>query len=95
MTELETLLPALGVALPAGIKLEGGSMSVMLAMEPANKLLTAGSLALNNTKLTGFNLPKKLAMIENWRGQERGRTPRSRPWARRSAWRRKGPARRT
>ena len=47
VAELETLLPALGVALPAGSRLEGGTMSVMLAMEgPANRLVTAGSLAL-------------------------------------------------
>ena len=67
--ELETLLPALGVVLPAGSRLEGGTASVMLAMEgPANRLVTSGSLALNNTRLTGFDLPKKMAGIEKLAG---------------------------
>ena len=71
--ELETLLPALGVVLPAGSRLEGGTASVMLAMEgPADKLVTSGSLALNNTRLTGFDLPKKMASIENLAGIKAG-----------------------
>jgi AsmA protein len=73
VTELETLLPALGVALPAGSRLDGGTMSVMLAMEgPANELVTAGSLALTNTRLTGFDLPKKMATIEKLAGIKGG-----------------------
>jgi AsmA protein len=71
--ELETLLPALGVVLPAGSRLEGGTASVMVAMEgPADQLVTAGSLALNNTKLTGFDLPKKMASIEKLAGIKAG-----------------------
>jgi AsmA protein len=71
--ELETLLPALGVVLPAGSRLEGGTASVMMAMEgPADQLVTAGSLALNNTKLTGFDLPKKMASIEKLAGIKAG-----------------------
>jgi AsmA protein len=71
--ELETLLPALGVALPSGARLEGGTVSVMLKMEgPADKLVTSGSLALNNTKLTGFDLSKKMAAIEKLAGMKSG-----------------------
>ena len=71
--ELETLLPALGVVLPAGSRLEGGTASVTLAMEgPADKLVTSGSLALNNTRLTGFDLPKKMAAIEKLAGIKGG-----------------------
>jgi AsmA protein len=71
--ELATLLPALGVVLPAGSRLEGGTASVMLAMEgPADKLVTSGSLALNNTRLTGFDLPKKMATIEKLAGFKGG-----------------------
>jgi AsmA protein len=67
--ELETLLPALGVVLPAGAKLVGGTMSVAMAMDgPADKLVTAGSVAVENTKLTGFDLPKKMASIEKLAG---------------------------
>ncbi len=71
--ELETLLPALGVVLPAGSRLEGGTASVMLKMEgPADKLVSSGSLALNDTRLTGFDLSKKMATIEKLAGIKGG-----------------------
>jgi AsmA protein len=71
--ELATMLPALGVVLPAGSRLEGGTASVALAMEgAADKLVTSGSLALNNTKLTGFDLPNKMAAIEKLAGIKGG-----------------------
>jgi len=71
--ELETLLPALGVTLPAGSRLEGGTASVMLVMVgPADRLVASGSLALNNTRLTGFDLPKKMATIERLAGIKSG-----------------------
>jgi len=71
--ELEAMLPAMGVVLPAGTSLQGGTASVILAMEgPANRLVTTGSLALNNTKLTGFDLPKKMASIERLAGIKGG-----------------------
>jgi AsmA protein len=61
VTELETLLPALGVVLPAGCSL--------LTMDgPADKLVTSGSLALNNVRLTGFDMPKRMASIEKLAG---------------------------
>jgi AsmA protein len=73
VSELETMLPALGVALPAGSRLDGGTASVTLAMEgPADKLVTSGSLALNNTRLMGFDLPKKMSTIEKLAGIEGG-----------------------
>jgi AsmA protein len=73
VTELEALLPALGIVLPAGSRLKGGTTTVMLAMQgPADKLVTTGSLALNNTKLTGFDLPKKMASIEKLAGIKSG-----------------------
>ena len=71
--ELEALLPALGVVLPAGSRLEGGTVSVELAMEgPAAALVTNGSLALNNTTLTGFDLPQKMASVEKLAGIKGG-----------------------
>ena len=71
--ELETLLPALGVVLPAGSRLEGGTASAMLRMEgPADKLVTSGSLALNDMRLMGFDLPKKMATIEKLAGIKGG-----------------------
>jgi AsmA protein len=71
--ELEALLPALGIVLPAGSRLDGGTASVTLGMEgPANELVTSGSLALNNTTLTGFDLPQKMASIEKLAGIKGG-----------------------
>lgn len=73
VSELATLLPALGVVLPSGSRLEGGTATVMLAMQgPADQLVTSGSLALNNTRLTGFDLPKRMAMIEKLAGVKGG-----------------------
>jgi len=67
--ELTSLLPALGVVLPAGATLQGGAASAHLTMKgPADRLVTAGSLALTNTRLAGFDFPQKLATAEKWAG---------------------------
>jgi AsmA protein len=67
--ELEGLLPALGIVLPAGTSLQGGNASANLSMEgPANGLVTTGTVALKNTRLVGFDLPKKMASIERFAG---------------------------
>ena len=39
---------------------------------PADKLVTSGSLALNNTRLTGFDLGKRMAAIEKLAGIKGG-----------------------
>lgn len=71
--ELEGLLPALAITLPAGTSLKGGTASANLTMEgPADRLVAAGSLALDNTKLVGFDLPKKMASIEKLAGIKEG-----------------------
>lgn len=67
--QLEGILPALGVTLPAGTRLEGGTASVALDMAgPADKLVSSGTLSLDNSKLAGFNLPQKMASIERLAG---------------------------
>ncbi len=67
--ELEALLPAMAVVLPAGTSLKGGTASANLVMEgPADRLVTTGSVSLNDTQLVGFNLPKKMASIEKLAG---------------------------
>jgi AsmA protein len=71
--ELEAMLPALGVVLPAGSRLEGGTASVMLSMDgPADRLVTAGTLGMSKTRLAGFDLPKKMATIEKLAGIQGG-----------------------
>lgn len=58
------LLPALGIALPAGSSLQGGSVTANLALDgPLDKLVTTGQLDLANVKLAGFNLGSKMSAI--------------------------------
>jgi AsmA protein len=71
--ELEALLPALAITLPSGTSLKGGTANVNVSMEgPADRLVTSGSLALDNTHLVGFNLPQKMASIEKFAGIKEG-----------------------
>jgi AsmA protein len=67
--ELEAMLPALGIVLPAGTSLRGGTASANLSMDgPADRLVTTGAVAVNNTRLVGFDLSKKMASIERLAG---------------------------
>ena len=63
--ELEAMLPAMNVELPQGSRLQGGTASVKLAMAGTlGHLTTKGSLSLDRTRLTGFDLGSKMAVIE-------------------------------
>jgi AsmA protein len=67
--ELEAFLPALAVSLPRGSTLQGGTASIKLAMEGVlAKLVTTGTVSLDNTKLAGFDLGRKMAVIETLAG---------------------------
>ena len=67
--ELAAMLPVIGIELPAGSTLQGGTANLKFAMDgPVAQLVTAGSLSFNNTKLAGFNLPKKMETIEHLAG---------------------------
>jgi AsmA protein len=58
------LLPALGVSLPAGSSLQGGSVTVNLSLDgPFDKLVTTGDLNVSNVKLANFNLGSKMSAI--------------------------------
>jgi AsmA protein len=70
--ELEAMLPALNVELPQGSSLQGGTASVKLAVAGALGHLTAkGSLSLDHTRLTGFDLGSKMAVVEMLAGIKR------------------------
>ncbi len=63
--DLVTLLPALGVTLPAGSRLEGGTLTANFTINgPLDKLVINGPVQLANTKLAGFDLGSKLSAIE-------------------------------
>jgi AsmA protein len=71
--ELAAMLPVMGIVLPAGSSLQGGTASVKLSLVgPLERLVTTGSLSLDNTKLAGFDLGGKMAFIEKLAGINRG-----------------------
>jgi AsmA protein len=71
--ELEAMLPALGVALPPGSQLKGGTLNTNLAISgPVNRLVTTGTIRLENSALAGFNLGSKLAAVSALSGKSTG-----------------------
>lgn len=71
--ELEAVLPAVGVALPPGSKLKGGTLDLNLdSAGPMDKLVTTGSVKLTNSELAGFNLGSKMSAISALSGKQTG-----------------------
>ena len=71
--DLETLLPALGVTLPSGSSLQGGTLSADLGVNgPVDKLVIAGPVKLVDTKLHGFDLGSKMSAISMLSGVKTG-----------------------
>lgn len=67
--ELEGFLPAVGVMLPAGSKLQGGTLDVNLSVSgPVDKLVISGPVNLSNAKLSGFSLKSKLGALGSFTG---------------------------
>jgi AsmA protein len=68
--ELEAMLPAMGVVLPSGSKLQGGTLSADLGITgPVDKLVITGPVRLANSKLTGFDLGSKLGALAAFTGK--------------------------
>jgi AsmA protein len=71
--DLEGMLPALGITLPAGSRLDGGTASVKAsASGTLDKLTIDGTVALRDTKLAGFDLGSKMTAIEKLAGIKSG-----------------------
>jgi len=71
--ELAELLPPLGIALPNGSKLEGGTATVAFAVEgPADGLMADGSISVDKTRLANFDLGTRMAVIETLAGIKGG-----------------------
>jgi AsmA protein len=71
--DLEKLLPALGVTLPLGSRLEGGTLTANFTIVgPLDKLVINGPVQLANTKLVGFDLGSKLSAISALTGAKTG-----------------------
>jgi AsmA protein len=71
--DLEAMLPALGVILPSGSSLKGGTLSANLGLAgPADKLVITGPIRLAQTRLAGFNLGSKLSAVSALSGAQTG-----------------------
>lgn len=71
--DLQTMLPALGIILPAGSSLQGGTLSVNVGIVgPVDKLVITGPIRLAQTKLAGFNLASKMSAISALSGAQTG-----------------------
>ena len=72
--DLEGMLPALGVVLPTGSKLKGGTLSVEIdTMGPLDRLVSTGAIKMSNSALEGFNLESKLSAIPGLGGKGSGK----------------------
>lgn len=69
INELEAFLPALGVHLPQGSRLQGGTVTTSLAVTgtTANPVIS-GPVKVNNTQLAGFDLGSKLQALSTFTG---------------------------
>ena len=71
--DLEAMLPALGVVLPPKSTLKGGTLATNLTIAgPVDKLVTTGTIKLENSALAGFNLGSRLSAISALSGKSAG-----------------------
>jgi len=69
INELEAFLPAVGVHLPQGSRLQGGTLTTSLTVTgtTANPVIS-GPVNVNNTQLAGFDLGSKLQALSTFTG---------------------------
>ena len=71
VNDVEGLLPAFGVVLPAGASLQGGNINMDLnATGPLDRLVIDGPLKIEGTHLSGYNLGSKLGAIAAFTGNK-------------------------
>ncbi len=71
--DLEGMLPALGVVLPTGSKLKGGTLALEIDSNgPLDKLVSTGWVKMNNSALEGFSVMSKLSAIPGLGGKQSG-----------------------
>jgi AsmA protein len=65
INQVEALLPAAGVRLPSGSRLQGGTLTANLAINgPATAPTISGPVQVDNTRLTGFDLASKIGGLK-------------------------------
>ncbi len=71
--QLEQLLPAVGVRLPSGSSLKGGTLTANLAITgPATAVTLAGPVEIDNTQLAGFDLGSRIEGLNPFGGKGGG-----------------------
>ncbi len=71
--QLEDMLPAVGVTLPSGSRLQGGTLTTNLAISgPATAATISGPVEIDNTELAGFDLGAKIQGMSNLGGTKGG-----------------------
>jgi AsmA protein len=71
--DLEAMLPALGIVLPPKSTLKGGDLNATMAISGmVNKLVTTGTIRLENSSLANFDLGSKLSAISALSGKKTG-----------------------
>jgi len=69
LSDIQSLLPAVGVNLPTGSSLQGGTATADLALVgPVDRLVTNGAVNIANTRLAGFSFAEKLGAISKLLG---------------------------
>jgi AsmA protein len=72
--DLEAFLPALGIILPKGATIQGGTLNANLNVTgPTNKLATSGNVGLFSAKVAGFDLGSKMSAIASLAGVQTGK----------------------
>jgi AsmA protein len=62
--DLEAMLPAVGVVLPPKSQLKGGTLAMNFSITgPVDKLVTTGTVKLENSALAGFSMGSKMSAI--------------------------------
>jgi AsmA protein len=73
INQVEALLPAAGVRLPSGSRLQGGTLSANLAINgPSTAPTISGPVEVDNTRLTGFDLSSKIGGLKPVSGSQGG-----------------------
>jgi len=71
--DIEAMLPAVGVILPPKATLKGGSLNInVVSSGPVDKLVSTGSVKMENTQLANFNLGEKMAPVAALAGKNTG-----------------------
>ena len=71
--DLEAMLPAMGVVLPPKSQLKGGALALEFSITgPVDKLVTAGTIKLENSALAGFSLGSQMSAVSALGGKGAG-----------------------